>query len=390
MNREHDLQGRDSATEKTQPHADNSAGAGDDARDDAPAEPPRAPAGASAPALSAPLTMRAGSRLGLALVGVIGVAAVSVAVLNADKIAAMAAHAANAEPGWLAIAVICQCAAFFCTALAWRLVLLKLREPISMTALYPLSIAKLFADQALPSGGLSGAAFLLHALKRRGVSWDHAYTAFIFGATTFIAAFLISAFVSFVAVAGAEDTPRIIAVAARAFYILLVVATLFLAGFALFRWPRVAAFLHNIPAAASLMDMSQNALRVIAREKALFAKVIWVQIIQRLCDALTLWLVFQAIDAPIAFVACFIGVTLASVTATVAPTPMGVGAFEGGLVAAMAVFGVPVETALMGALIYRGLSLWLPLIPGFFVIQREFLYGPKNAGTHQRPGASPE
>ncbi len=336
-----------------------------------------------------PVHARAGSRLGLALVVLIAAAAVIVASLNADKLAAMAVHAANASPGWLFLAVLSQCAAFLCTALAWRRVLVRLKEPVGLPALYPLSIAKLFADQALPSGGLSGAAFLLHALKRRGVSWDTAYTAFLFGAATFFAAFLLSAVVSFVAVAGADNTPRIVAVAARTFTILLTMAALAAAGAAVFRWTRAPRFIARFPAAARALAMSRNAAQRIAREKALFARVVWIQIIQRLFDALTLWFVFQAIGAPTTYVACFIGVTLASVAATVAPTPMGVGSFEGGLVAAFAVFGTPVDEALTSALIYRGLSLWLPLIPGFFVVQREFLSQRKSAGAEDRAGASP-
>ena len=326
------------------------------------------------------------SRLALVLVAVVGAAAVLVAALNADKLAAMAGHAANASPGWLALAVLSQGGAFLCTALAWRRVLRRLREPVSLAALYPLSIAKLFADQALPSGGLSGAAFLMHALKRRGVSWDNAYTAFLFGAATFIAAFVFSAFVSFIAIAGADDTPAIVAVAAKAFSALVIIVILAVAAAALFRWTQAPRFVARIPGAHRLVVMSQNAARLIISEKALFARVVWIQIIQRLFDALTLWLVFQAIDAPTTFVSCFIGVTLASVAATVAPTPMGVGAFKAGLFAALAVFGTPVETGLAAALIYRGLSLWLPLIPGFFVMQRELLSQRKSAGPQERAG----
>lgn len=335
-----------------------------------------------------PAAILARPRIGLILVAIIAIAAVVVAALNAEEIGVMAAHAANAHPAWLMTAVISQCAAFFCTALAWRLVLRRLQEPISISALYPLSIAKLFADQALPSGGLSGAAFLLHALKRRGVSWDNAYTAFIFGAATFIAAFLIATFISFVAVAGADNAPRIITIAARMFYIILIIAVIFAAGFATYRWTRVINVLSRIPMAVKIMTLSQNAIHKILNEKPLFAKVVGVQIIQRIFDALTLWLIFQAIDAPIAFAACFIGVSLASVTATVAPTPMGVGAFEGGLVAGLAVFGVPIDTALIGTLIYRGLSLWLPLIPGFFILQRELLHTRKSAEGMSPPSAS--
>lgn len=338
-------------------------------------------------ALQTPEPAHMGRKLAFLIVGVLALAAIIIAVLNAGEIGAFAAQMANANPQWLLLAVASQCAAFFCTALAWRMVLVRMREPISLITLYPLSIAKLFADQALPSGGLSGAAFLLHALKKRGVSWDHAFSAFVFGAATFIAAFIVAALASFIAIAGADDAPRIVTAAARTFYVLLLLALLIGAGYGIFRWTRVTNMLMRHRATATIMTLSEAAFRRIGLQKALFARIAGVQMAQRLFDALTLWLAFMAIGAPVPFAACFIGVSIASVTATVAPTPMGIGAFEGGLIAALAVFGVPVEAALTGTLLYRGLSLWLPLLPGFFVIQREFLHTQKSAPKPAASGA---
>ena len=323
------------------------------------------------------------SRIAFAIVCLIGLVALIVTVLNFGKISAFTEQIAQAEPEWLVLAVSSQCAAFLCIALAWRLVLRRLDEPLNLYALFPLSVAKLFVDQALPSGGLSGAAFLLHALKRRGVSWDHAFSAFIFGSSTFIFAFILSSFVSFIAIAGAENTPSIFKIGARAFYVISLAITVGLAIVAIFRFTKVTAWLSHYPRAVSLMKLIDAAITRIASEKPLFLKVTLIQIVQRVFDALTLWLAFMAIGGAAPFGACFIGLSIASVAATIAPTPMGIGAFEGGLVATLTIFGVSLEAALTATLLFRGLSLWAPMLPGFFIVQRELLHSrgiqPRNA-----------
>ena len=53
------------------------------------------------------------------------------------------------------------------------------------------------------------------------------------------------------------------------------------------------------------------------------------------------------------------------------PVLMGVGTFEAGSIAALALAGLPIEAALTATLLFRGLSLWIPLIPGFLISQHE-------------------
>ena len=313
------------------------------------------------------------SRIALFLVGIIALAAVVMAVLNRGEIGEFAALATKARPSWLLLAVVSQCAAFFLVAIAWRMVLRDLGQHISLSALFPLSVAKLFADQALPSGGVSGAVFLLHALRRRGISWDHAFSAFVFAGLGAIAAFLIASILSFVVIAGAEGAPAIVSTGARAFYVLTIIAILGGGAIIAFRSTTLVAQLYEHPRIARGLDLAISAYERITSQSALFAKVTLVQLGQRGFDALTLWLAFFAISHSVPLGACFIAVSLASVAATVAPTPMGIGTFEGGMIAALAIFGVSMESALTATLLYRGLSLWAPLIPGFYVIQRELL-----------------
>lgn len=53
-----------------------------------------------------------------------------------------------------------------------------------------------------------------------------------------------------------------------------------------------------------------------------------------------------------------------------APTPGGVGATEAALVSGLVIFGVPTAAAIAGVLVYRVMSFWLPIVPGFLAFQR--------------------
>lgn len=58
------------------------------------------------------------------------------------------------------------------------------------------------------------------------------------------------------------------------------------------------------------------------------------------------------------------------------PTPGGIGGAEAGIAAVLITFAVPAASAITIALIYRLLSYWLPLIPGYFAfrfIEKKYL-----------------
>ena len=61
---------------------------------------------------------------------------------------------------------------------------------------------------------------------------------------------------------------------------------------------------------------------------------------------------------------------IASLARTLSILPGGLGVFEGVAVLTLHQIGAPVPAALSATLLFRGLSYWLPMIPGFIVSRR--------------------
>ena len=64
---------------------------------------------------------------------------------------------------------------------------------------------------------------------------------------------------------------------------------------------------------------------------------------------------------------------IASMTATLGPIPLGLGTFEAGCVGMLVLLGVAVEPALAATLLLRGLTFWLPMIPGLWLARHEIV-----------------
>lgn len=317
-----------------------------------------------------------GPRLALLIMGALTLAAVIIIVINLGEIGAFAKHAAQAQPSWLLLAGASQIATYLCIAFVWRLVLLRIYQAKSILSLFPLAIAKLFADQALPSGGVSGALFFFHALGRRGVPREQAFATFVFTTFGFFAAFLSATIIGLISLSIVGGGVTALAIGAALFFLIILLLVMFMTLVTYFHPLLMRDWFLRIPGISEAIRLSSTAIKQIMSDPGLVAKATAIQFFVRVLDGITLFVVFMAIGQPVDYSVCFVGVVIASLTATLGPIPMGLGTFEAGMVAALAVFGVPVEAALTATLLYRGLSLWLPLIPGFFIIQREFLRVP--------------
>ena len=312
-------------------------------------------------------------RLAGLVIGAVAFAGVVAFVLHVGDIGAFAQAALKTDPRWLVLALVAQALAFMTQALIWALALYRRQSPVSAGGLLMLSLGKLFADQAVPSAGLSGAVFLIHALVRRGVSTADAFTAFVFGGASSIIAFLIFAggALMFVAVRGGPVDDFSINISDIHYIAIAAVLLLVAVGAAMLGAKGKGPL--RAEAVAKAKQTVLAAFRLIYVERGLFAACLGLQAMARLLDCVTLWIAFQALGGGVTFLTSVITVSLASLAATIAPTPMGLGSFEAGLLAALAALGHGVEASFAGGLIYRGLSLGLPLALGFFVVQRELL-----------------
>ncbi len=59
-----------------------------------------------------------------------------------------------------------------------------------------------------------------------------------------------------------------------------------------------------------------------------------------------------------------------SLLRTIGIVPGGLGSFEAASVVTLHMVGVPTAVALSATLLFRGLSFWLPMLPGFWFSRR--------------------
>ena len=85
--------------------------------------------------------------------------------------------------------------------------------------------------------------------------------------------------------------------------------------------------------------------------------------------ALILYCATLAVNVHISFLQAFLALTATVMALAITPTPGGVGGAELGLTAALASMGVNAQQALSTALLFRLITFWLPIVPGFIALQ---------------------
>src|SRR5206468_1052823 len=104
---------------------------------------------------------------------VIGAVAVVILIafvthLGEGRSALDAARHANLR--WLILALLLQCGTYVADAEVWREVTCRAGCSVSLGKALQISLGKLFIDQTLPTGGVSGSIMAAQALDRHGVS----------------------------------------------------------------------------------------------------------------------------------------------------------------------------------------------------------------------------
>ena len=85
--------------------------------------------------------------------------------------------------------------------------------------------------------------------------------------------------------------------------------------------------------------------------------------------ALALWASIEAFGGDTSFVTVTVVTMVGGTLASAAPTPGGVGAVEAALIGGLAAFGVPTAVAVPSVLLYRILTVWLPVFAGWPIMR---------------------
>ncbi|NTU68831.1 MAG: flippase-like domain-containing protein [Chlorobiaceae bacterium] len=273
---------------------------------------------------------------------------------------------------WIVLAVVFQFGTYVSLALVWYRGLHHIGVDYPLIKLVPLAIAKLFADQALPSGGISGIAFVVKAFRQRDVSGKLGMAVMLLGILSNYIAYMIVAAASFFFLWRFHDLYRWMVLLAGIF---LVVAVFIPAlALSLNHWggrARMPAWLFRLPFLSGMLHAYAGAPDDLVRKPLMLAEATLFQTAVFLLDAGTLWAMLQALGTPASMLVALPCFVVASIVALLSMLPLGLGSFELTCVALLATLGVPLDKALAATFLLRGFTLWLPMLPGLLVTRNE-------------------
>jgi len=305
------------------------------------------------------------------LPGVLLLAVVLVVVTHLSEERALAQLLRRTRPEWLLAAALLQAATYVCAAAVWQRALAFRGLEAGLWKLVPLGVAKLFTDQAVPSAGMSGTLLVVRSLERRGVPRDAAVAALVVGLVAFYLAYALVTVAAVLILRLQGGVSVWVLVPAALLCLLAAVIPLAILVLRAWRVPDLPDWLERLPGARDLVKALREAPRGELLPARLLLETTALQLAVFALDAATLSVMLLAVGHPLPPDSVFASFVVASLVATLAWVPGGLGTFEGTCVAMLHLHDVPVEAALAATLLLRGFTFWLPMLPGLALARRE-------------------
>jgi glycosyltransferase 2 family protein len=299
------------------------------------------------------------------------IAALVVAVLHWGDVKKFAGLLKHARPLWLAVAAGLQVCTYIGLAAQWWLALRKAKTPRKPGDLFRLTFAKHFADQVVPTAGVSGNVVLVDRLVSLGVPRGNAVATLLLQVIAYYLSYAAGALWVLVVLWWKDRASLLLSGAALLFLVIagaIPVLTLWLHRRGQQRLPRWISRWQKV---RRFMQLLGEAQRDLLRDPQLIA---WLTLFNGLvfvADAATMQACLLALGVHAPLSAGYTAFMMASIAVILGPIPMGLGSFEAVSVAMMRLFGVPFEAAVSATLLFRGFTLWLPLLPGGVLLRTE-------------------
>ena len=285
---------------------------------------------------------------------------------------------ADANYWLLGLAVVLEILALLSYAVLTRFILSVLDIRLRLIEVLSITLSSLAVSHVLSAGGVGGWVVTYNALRKRKV--PHGIIFVAIAAQQFfnyiVLWFVFALALIYLIVARGES------IVAYGGGIVVIVLLLWLTVYGVYLYRHRSRLRHRIGQASVLINRVMRrevvkeshidgwldnlfaGMRRMTSHHGAFRKTGVLACGYWLFDMLCLWVVFMAFGHGIGFSSLAVAYVIAYAIGTLAPTPGGLGAIEGLLIALFVSFGVPSATAVAVVLVYRLINFWLPVIPG--------------------------
>lgn len=286
---------------------------------------------------------------------------------------------------WLAAALVAQGMTYVIAALVYMRLLGSFNHRHIPGVCYWIqaSIVALFLNQAVPSAGLSGNAFIFSFLSRKKIPAHNIVSLIIIELLSFYLAmelvvlFLLA--VSFIMPQVSVFFPSILGAGIIVFLVLFFGMS-FLGKKTSLNW--LYKKLSKVRWIKKLMESSEavtgttaghripNAWTLIGKHKKAMFIAIALQVGVMLADSFTIFSLFEGLGRDINFLYILLGLICAKIISVIPFLPGALILYESSMTYAFVSLGVPLAAAVIVTLAYRILSFWLPIPLGLILYGR--------------------
>lgn len=284
----------------------------------------------------------------------------------------------QASPAWLVAAVIVECVSIVFYSLLFRRLLDLLRYPLSLGLALRINLAGLAAAHLFSAGGVGGAAVTYRVLQKRGMPHSLVLIAVIFqNAFAYLLLFALFAASLIVLIIRGQGGD-----AATLVSTILVALMFVLTGYGFWLLNHPSSLRRRTHQASAWLERRISRLQIDPRrlDEWLDGVVDGWRRLRRDgwghlrtvghaagywgFDIVCLFFVMFAFHRYLAVDKVIIAYVVAYVVGTFSPTPSGLGAVEGVLIALLVGFGLDSSAAVAIVLVYRLIFFWLPIPVG--------------------------
>jgi Mg2+-importing ATPase len=287
--------------------------------------------------------------------------------------------AKRAEPAWLLVALALQLATYFAEGEVWQLIARRTGAEVPRVATVELALAKLFVDQAVPSAGISGTLVIARSLERRGVERPAVAAGMVVDSASYHLTYVACLAAALVVTIVHHQANRLVVFAATGFTLFALTVARFVLALPGQRAEKLKRKLARFRRLERVLAPFADADSTLAREPRVLIVACLFQLAIFLLDAASVWVLILASGSYASPGGVYASFMISTLFRTIGILPGGLGTYEASSLLTLRIIGVELPVALSATLLFRGLSFWLPMLPGLWFARRAMA---RSAGDH--------